>query len=99
MRALAPGETIGILGGGQLGRMLALAAARMGFDCHIYAPEADSCAARVSARATRAEYDDAAALKKFASEVSVVTFEFENVPAQTVVIQKASIAAGTVSVK
>jgi 5-(carboxyamino)imidazole ribonucleotide synthase len=78
---LAPGATIGILGGGQLGRMLSLAAARLGFDCHIYTPEENSPAARVSARQTVAAYDDEAALKRFAQQVDVVTFEFENVPA------------------
>jgi 5-(carboxyamino)imidazole ribonucleotide synthase len=84
MRPLPPGGTIGILGGGQLGRTLSLAAARLGFDCHVYTPEKDSCAARVSARATIAAYDDVAALKKFAQGCGVVTFEFENVPAATV---------------
>jgi 5-(carboxyamino)imidazole ribonucleotide synthase len=80
---LPPGSTIGILGGGQLGRMLALAAARLGFDVHIYADEADCPAARVAARATIAPYDDEAALRAFAADVGVVTFEFENVPART----------------
>jgi 5-(carboxyamino)imidazole ribonucleotide synthase len=84
MTPLAPGGTIGILGGGQLGRMLSLAAAQLGFDCHIYAPEKDNCAARVSAHATTAAYDDEPALKAFAARVDVITFEFENVPAATV---------------
>jgi len=81
MRAdvIAPGATIGILGGGQLGRMLALAAANMGYRCHIYAPEADPPAADVSACCTRADYNDHAALTRFAAEVDVATFEFENV--------------------
>ncbi len=83
MTALAPGATIGILGGGQLGRMLAMAAARLGFDVHIYTDETDSPAARVAARATIAAYDDVAALGAFARAVSVVTAEFENVPAAT----------------
>jgi 5-(carboxyamino)imidazole ribonucleotide synthase len=90
MSPLAPGGTIGILGGGQLGRMLSLAAARLGFDCHIYEPEKNACAARVSAHATVAAYDDEHALKKFAAQVDVVTFEFENVPAATVQILAAS---------
>ncbi|MCJ2182862.1 5-(carboxyamino)imidazole ribonucleotide synthase [Novosphingobium sp. 1949] len=77
---IPPGETIGILGGGQLGRMLAMAAARLGYRCHIYAPEADSVAAEVSAAATRAEYDYAAGLSAFAANCAVVTYEFENVP-------------------
>lgn len=78
---LAPGSTIGILGGGQLGRMLALAAAELGFDVHIFAPETDSPAARVAAHKTIASYDDRAALAAFAKSVDVVTYEFENVPA------------------
>ena len=80
--ALKVGATIGILGGGQLGRMLALAAARLGFHCHIYAPEADSCAFDVARFSTCADYDDQRALAAFANAVDVVTYEFENVPAQ-----------------
>ncbi|HWA23103.1 MAG TPA: 5-(carboxyamino)imidazole ribonucleotide synthase [Caulobacterales bacterium] len=83
MSALPPGSTIGILGGGQLGRMLSMAAARLGFDCHIYTPEADSCAARVSARETIAPYEDERALAAFAKSVQAITYEFENVPAAT----------------
>ena len=74
--------TIGILGGGQLGRMLALAAARVGLRCHIYCPEPFSPAFDVVRRVTQAEYSDEAALDRFARDVDVVTFEFENVPAQ-----------------
>lgn len=81
---LAPGATIGILGGGQLGRMLALAAARLGLRSHVFCPEADSPAAQVTARATVAAYDDAAALAAFAAAVDVVTYEFENIPLETV---------------
>lgn len=76
---LAPGATIGILGGGQLGRMLALAAAQLGLRCHIYDPAEAPCAAQVSDRVTRAGWGDAAALARFAGEVDVVTYEFENV--------------------
>jgi 5-(carboxyamino)imidazole ribonucleotide synthase len=72
------------LGGGQLGRMTALAAADFGYRVHVYSPEADGPAAQVSAAATVAAYDDAAALDAFAASVDVVTFEFENVPAETV---------------
>ncbi len=79
---IPPGSTIGIVGGGQLGRMLAIAAARLGYDCHIFAPDADSPAARVSARATQAQYDDLAALRAFADAVDVATYEFENLPAE-----------------
>lgn len=77
---IPPGETIGILGGGQLGRMIAMAAAQLGYRCHIYAPEADSIAAEVSAAFTRAAWDDAAAMARFAADCAVVTYEFENVP-------------------
>jgi 5-(carboxyamino)imidazole ribonucleotide synthase len=80
---LKPGATIGILGGGQLGRMLALAAARLGLNCHIYSPEKDSCAFDVVRRSTCAPYEDERALARFAATVDVVTYEFENVPAQT----------------
>ncbi len=72
---------IGILGGGQLGRMTALAAARLGYRVHSYCPEADSPAFHVSAASTVAAYEDEAALARFAESVDVVTFEFENVPA------------------
>lgn len=80
---LPPGSTIGILGGGQLGRMSAMAAARLGYRSHIFAPEPDSPGMQVSAAATIAGYDDVAALHRFAATVDVVTFEFENVPAGT----------------
>ena len=78
---LPPGSTIGILGGGQLGRMTAMAAARLGYRTHIFTPEADSPAAQVSAAATVASFGDAAALARFAAAVDVATCEFENVPA------------------
>ncbi len=80
---MPPGSTIGILGGGQLGRMLALAAARLGMRCHIYCPEPGSPAFDVTALKTVAGYDDEAALAKFARSVDIVTYEFENVPAPT----------------
>jgi 5-(carboxyamino)imidazole ribonucleotide synthase len=76
---LAPGATIGIMGGGQLGRMLAVAAARLGYRAHVFTPEADSPASLVSAETTVACYDDRDALARFAGRVDVVTFEFENV--------------------
>jgi 5-(carboxyamino)imidazole ribonucleotide synthase len=85
-RVLKPGATIGILGGGQLGRMLALAAAPLGLRCHIFAPEADSPAFEVSAAHTIADYSDEAALKRFAAAVDVVTYEFENVPVEAVTL-------------
>jgi len=80
---LKPDSTIGILGGGQLGRMLALAAARLGFKCHVFAPSPDSPAFDVVHRVTCADYADNAALDRFAADVDVITYEFENVPAQT----------------
>lgn len=80
---IAPGGTIGILGGGQLGRMLAVAASRLGLHVHIYAPEPDAIARGQASHNTIAEYDDLGALKGFASACDVVTYEFENVPAQT----------------
>jgi len=71
---------IGILGGGQLGRMLALAAAKLGFRTHIYSDETESCGFNVATATTRAAYDDVDALARFAATCDVVTFEFENVP-------------------
>jgi 5-(carboxyamino)imidazole ribonucleotide synthase len=81
---LEPGATIGVLGGGQLGRMLALAAARLGFDIAILSPEPDACAARVAARSIVAAYDDPGALSALSQIAEVATFEFENVPAGVV---------------
>ena len=78
---IAPGGTIGILGGGQLGRMLAIAAAPLGYRCHIFSPEPEGPAAQVSAAETVAAYDDRTALDTFGAAVDVVTVEFENVPA------------------
>ncbi len=80
MTALPPGSTIGILGGGQLGRMLAMAAAQLGYRCHIYAPPGDNVACDVAADTTIAAYHDLVALRSFAQSCDVVTFEFENVP-------------------
>ena len=77
---IRPGGTIGILGGGQLGRMLSLAAARLGLKCHIFEPGADCPASFVSAMTTTAAYEDKDALEAFARSVDVVTYEFENVP-------------------
>ncbi len=80
---LPMGSTIGILGGGQLGRMLAMAAARLGLKAHIYCPEPDGPALDVTPWRTIAPYEDKAALFGFADSVDVVTYEFENVPAET----------------
>lgn len=81
---IPPGSTIGILGGGQLGRMLALAAASMGYRVHIFAPEAEPPAGDVAAEVTRADYTDRDALAAFAAAVDIVTYEFENVDAASV---------------
>jgi 5-(carboxyamino)imidazole ribonucleotide synthase len=78
-KALLPGSTIGILGSGQLGRMLAMAAARLGFRCHVYA-DSSGPAFDVAAASTVGRYDDATAIGEFARSVAVVTYEFENVP-------------------
>lgn len=78
---IPPGSTIGILGGGQLGRMLAVAAAQLGYHCHTYDPNPRSGAAEVSAQFTCAPWFDRNALGNFAAGCDVVTFEFENVPA------------------
>jgi len=80
---IGPDATIGILGGGQLGRMLAMAAAQLGFKCHVLCPEPASPAFDVVRRVTEADYTDKAALDRFADEVDVITYEFENVPAET----------------
>ncbi|HEX8580580.1 MAG TPA: 5-(carboxyamino)imidazole ribonucleotide synthase [Allosphingosinicella sp.] len=76
-----PGSTIGIVGGGQLGRMLAIAAAQLGYRCHIYAPDEAPPAAEVSALFTRGAWDDEDKLACFGRSVDVATYEFENIPA------------------
>jgi 5-(carboxyamino)imidazole ribonucleotide synthase len=80
---LKPGATIGVLGGGQLARMLALAAARLGLRCHVFSPEKGSCAFDVVHAGTCAAYEDETALGRFAGAVDVITYEFENIPAKT----------------
>ncbi|MBL8549314.1 MAG: 5-(carboxyamino)imidazole ribonucleotide synthase [Hyphomonadaceae bacterium] len=90
---LKPGEALGILGGGQLGRMLAIAAAQIGLDVHVYTDEADSPASRVAAKTIVGAYDDEAKLAAFAREARIVTSEFENVPAATA---DALVAAGAI---
>ncbi|WP_158913094.1 5-(carboxyamino)imidazole ribonucleotide synthase [Caulobacter sp. S45] len=81
---LAPGSVIGVLGGGQLGRMLALAAARLGFDVVVLTPETDTPASRVAWRTIVADYTDPSALAELAELAAVVTYEFENVPVAAV---------------
>ena len=80
---IQPGATIGILGGGQLGRMIAQAAQRLGYQAHIYAEEADEPACQVTAFKTLGSFDDEAKLKEFAQAVDVITLEWENVPVKT----------------
>src|SRR3546814_17147025 len=82
---IEPGATIGVLGGGQLGRMLSIAAAQLGYRCHIYAPEEAPPAADVSAAVTQGDYGDGDALRRFAAQVDVVTYEFENIETGPVV--------------
>lgn len=79
---LKTGATIGILGGGQLGRMLSVAASRLGYNCHIFEPGANPPAGDVAAKVTTASYDDLAALTAFAATVDVITYEFENIPTE-----------------
>ena len=83
MAPLKPGSTIGILGGGQLGRMLALAAAPLGYKCKIYCPDPDSPAFQVSDSHVVAPYEDETQLMAFAKSVDVITYEFENIPVKT----------------
>ncbi|WFP77768.1 5-(carboxyamino)imidazole ribonucleotide synthase [Mesorhizobium sp. WSM4906] len=91
--SLAPGSTIGIIGGGQLGRMLAMAAARLGYRTIVLEPQADCPAAQVASRQITAAYDDPAALAELAAASAVVTYEFENVP-----VRAAEMLAGRVPV-
>jgi 5-(carboxyamino)imidazole ribonucleotide synthase len=79
---IPPGSVIGIVGGGQLGRMLAVAAARLGYRCHIYDPNDHSCAFDVAAETTRAAFDDVGALREFGRSVDIATYEFENLPVE-----------------
>lgn len=81
MTVIAPGSTIGIIGGGQLGRMLAMAAAKLGYRCHVYSPESSGPASEVSAAWSQGAYDDRAKLAQFAAAIDVATYEFENVDA------------------
>src|SRR6476620_2482845 len=80
---ILPGAAVGVLGSGQLGRMFAIAARRMGYRVHTFSPDSDTPTGQVADVEVNAGYDDLDAVRKFASGVSVVTFEFENVPAAT----------------
>lgn len=83
---IEPGSTIGIIGGGQLGRMLGVAAAQLGYRCHVLAPDDRPVAGEVAAEITRAAYDDVAALERFGAACDVVTFEFENVAVEPLMV-------------
>jgi 5-(carboxyamino)imidazole ribonucleotide synthase len=82
-RTILPGATIGVLGSGQLGRMFAMAARRMGYLVHTFSPETDTPTGQVADREITASYEDLEAVRDFARRVQVVTFEFENIPAET----------------
>jgi 5-(carboxyamino)imidazole ribonucleotide synthase len=84
MKAILPGATVGVLGSGQLGRMFAIAARRMGYRVHTFSPDSDTPTGQVSDKEHEHVYDDLDAVREFARGVSVVTFEFENVPAASV---------------
>ena len=92
MTITAPGSTIGIVGGGQLGRMLARAASRMGYKTHIFTPEKDSPASHVATTTTVGAYQDTTALRAFGQSVDIVTFEFENIPAETLTMLESVVA-------
>ena len=82
-RPILPGSTVGILGSGQLGRMFAIAARRMGYRVHTYSPDTDTPTGQVADLEIVAPYEDLDAVRRFASQVRAVTFEFENIPAAT----------------
>jgi len=92
---IAPGSTIGIIGGGQLGRMLAIAAAQLGYKCHIYDPHESPCAVDVAAYVTRAAFDDVDALQRFGEDVDVATYEFENLPVEPLSVLGDKLKPGT----
>ena len=96
---LGPGSTIGILGGGQLGRMLSIAAAQLGYKCHIFDPHEAPCATDVAAQFTRAGFDDRDALSRFGHAVDVATYEFENVPTAALDVLGDKLRPGTRSLE
>ncbi len=97
--SLPPGSTIGILGGGQLGRMMAMAAAQLGYKCHIFDPHERPCAAEVAAHFTRADFNDRDALKRFREQCDLVTYEFENVPVGPLEVLQGRLAPSTRSLE
>jgi 5-(carboxyamino)imidazole ribonucleotide synthase len=94
-----PGSTIGIIGGGQLGRMLSVAAAQLGYKCHIFDPHDSPCAADVAAAFTRADYGDGDALRRFADAVDIATYEFENLPVEPLNLLGDKLRPGTRSLE
>ncbi len=92
---IPPGSTIGIIGGGQLGRMLSIAAARLGYKCHIFDPNEHPCAADVAALHTRAPFDDVVALERLGAAVDVATYEFENLPVESLAVLGGKLRPGT----
>ena len=96
-KIVAPGSTIGIVGGGQLGRMLAMAAAQLGYRCHIFDPHEHPPAADVAAFFTRAAFTDTAALEQFGRAVDVATYEFENLPVESLKVLGDKLRPGLMS--
>ena len=96
---IAPGSIIGIIGGGQLGKMLAVAGAQLGYRCHVFEPGEAPCAAAVAANFTRAGYDDVESLRQFADSVDVATYEFENVPAASLDVIASKLRPGVASLQ
>ena len=94
MKSILPGATVGVLGSGQLGRMFAIAARRMGYRVHTLSEDSDTPTGQVSDEEITASYEDLDALRRFASDVSVVTFEFENIPVSSI-----DVVAGLVPVR
>jgi 5-(carboxyamino)imidazole ribonucleotide synthase len=92
MKALPPGSTIGVIGGGQLGRMLAMAAAQLGYRVHVLDPDPECCAGEVAAKLIVGDYADRVALERFAAEIDVATYEFENVDATPLEVIEAQVA-------
>ena len=93
--SIPPGSTIGIIGGGQLGRMMAMAAARLGYRCHVFDPHEAPCAAEVSAEFMRASFTDVDALRRFGERCDVVTYEFENLPVEPLAVLGDKLRPGT----
>src|SRR3954468_20102408 len=83
-KTILPNSTIGVFGSGQLGRMFAIEARKMGYRVHTFSPESDTPTGQIADIETTASYDDLDAVRVFAGSVDVVTFEFENVPSATV---------------